>query len=238
MGQHFRPSQFSRDPQPDGTARVTGRTVALVALLAIVLLPLLLQLLPILLDQMRLVDLVQSYGLWGSTAFVGLHILATIIGVPGGVLTVVGGLLYGLVWGSLWSLLGATLGALAAFWLVRHLARDRIERWLGEGKRRRLFNAFDQAIHKNPWSFVLLVRFAPIAPFNLINYLFGITQIHWLPYGIGTLIGIIPGVMAYTWLGVAGNQAMHGQTWPLVAACCLLAGMSALPLLLKRKSAF
>lgn len=238
MDPQYRQPKSRQLSQTDRLAGAKERNAALIAVLAILLAPVLGRWLPILLDQMRLVDIVESYGLWGSAVFVCLHVVATIIGVPGGVLTIVGGLLYGLVWGSLWSLLGATLGAMAAFWIVRHLARDGIERWLGHGKRRRLFLAFDAAIHRHPWSFVLLVRFAPIAPFNLINYLFGITKIHWLPYSMGTLVGIIPGVMVYTWLGAAGDQAMHGQTGPLMIACCLLLGMSALPLLLKRNPVF
>ena len=189
--------------------------------------------LPLLFDQMRLVDTLDQQGVGATAIFVLLHIVATVMGVPGVVLTIVGGIFFGLVWGSLWSWVGATLGAIAAFWVARYLLHNWAERRIHD---RKLLSAFNQAIQRYPFSFVLIVRFAPISPFNLVNFLFGLTKIHWFPYSLGTLIGIIPGVVAYTWLGVTGEQAIQGQgTVPFLITCCLLALMSALPLLIRRR---
>ena len=70
---------------------------------------------------------------------------------------------------------------------------------------------FQIAILKQPLKFVLVIRLAPISPFNIVNFLFGLTSIHWLSYTLGTFIGIIPGTFAYTWLGVSGIQALSGS---------------------------
>ncbi|WP_299411655.1 TVP38/TMEM64 family protein [Acaryochloris sp. IP29b_bin.148] len=216
--------------------QVKGRKRLLVGIIGVVLLPFALRYVPLLFDQMHLVELVQAHGLWGSIIFILLHFVATVLGVPGVILTIVGGVLFGLIWGSILSLVGATLGAMGAFWMARYLLMDWAQRRV---RNRKLLCSFNQSVLRHPFSFVLIVRFAPISPFNLVNFLFGMTTIHWFPYSLGTLIGIIPGVMAYTWIGVAGNDAMHGKgPWPLVIACTCLAVLSAMPLLLRKKRSF
>lgn len=42
--------------------------------------------------------------------------------------------------------------------------------------------------HHEKLSQFLAVRFSPIAPFNLVNFLLGFTSIHWLPYSLGTWV--------------------------------------------------
>lgn len=219
-----------------GHRQVKGRRRLLAGVLGVLLLPLVIRYGPLLFDQMHLVEVVQSHGLWGYIIFLLLHIVATMLGVPGVILTIVGGILFGLLWGSVLSLVGATLGAMGAFWMARYLFLDWAQKRVRD---RKLLCSFNQAVLQHPFSFVLIVRFAPISPFNLVNFLFGMTTIHWFPYSLGTLIGIIPGVVAYTWIGVAGNEAMHGKgPWPLVIACTCLAILSAMPLLLRQKRSF
>ncbi|NJN73608.1 MAG: TVP38/TMEM64 family protein [Limnothrix sp. RL_2_0] len=159
--------------------------------------------------------------------FLGLYIVLTVVGMPGTVLTTVGGILFGLSWGTFWSVLGATLGALGAFWTARYLLKD----WLCQKFRHHpALHRLDQSVSKQPLSLVLTLRFAPISPFNLLNFLFGLTPIHWFPYTLGTFIGIIPGTMIYTWLGVSGKTAFSGgDRLPLIIALGLLTTLSLLP---------
>lgn len=207
--------------------------LALAALLGTLALPKLIEIIPLLFNQMRLLEELQQRGMWAVAIFILLHIGATIIGIPGVVLTLVGGVAFGLVWGSLWSLIGATLGAIGAFWAARSLLHDWAQRRI---RNRKLLTTFNNAIQNRPLAFVLMVRFAPISPFNLVNFLFGLTKIHWLPYSVGTLFGIIPGVVVYTWVGVTGNQALHGQNLgAFILACCALALLSAFPLFLQKR---
>lgn len=207
--------------------------LALASLLSVLALPKLLELIPLLFNQMRLMEELHQSGIWAVVVFILLHIGATVIGVPGVVLTLVGGGTFGLFWGSLWSLIGATSGAIGAFWMARSLLHDWIKRRIRDQK---LLTTFNDAIQERPFAFVLTVRFAPISPFNLVNFLFGLTEVHWIPYSLGTLIGIIPGVMAYTWVGVTGTQAMQGENLsPFIVACSLLALLSAVPLLARRR---
>ncbi|WP_216349371.1 TVP38/TMEM64 family protein [[Limnothrix rosea] IAM M-220] len=165
--------------------------------------------------------------------FLGLYIVLTIFGIPGTVLTTAGGIIFGLSWGTFWSVLGATLGALGAFLAARYLLRD----WaLSKFHRHHVLKRIRAAVHRNPLTLVLAMRFAPITPFNLINFLFGLTPIHWVPYTLGTFIGIIPGTILYTWLGVSGKTAFSGgDRLPFIFALTILCLLSVIPPLFLEK---
>lgn len=178
----------------------------------------------------------QEYSCCAAGLFVLIYTILTVIGIPGTILTVAGGLVFGLSWGTFWSVLGATLGAMGAFWTARYLLHKQIEKRFGHHQ---ALIKFNQAVTSKPFAFVLAVRFAPISPFNVVNFLFGLTSIHWFPYSLGTFIGIIPGTLAYTWLGVSGMEALEGgEKTSLFLAIGLLTLLSAIPLLFKYRNKF
>ncbi|HHP7245297.1 MAG TPA: TVP38/TMEM64 family protein [Elainellaceae cyanobacterium] len=164
--------------------------------------------------------------------FVLAHIIAAAIGLPGVVLVIAGGAVFGLVWGTVWSVIGATLGAIVAFIIARYLMRDWVERRFG---RHRALTWLNQAVTCNAISCVLAIRFTPISPFNIVNFLLGLTSITIKPYIIGTAVGIIPGTLVYTWLGVTGGEAMRGEEiTTFVLALMALIGLSILPAIARK----
>lgn len=173
-----------------------------------------------------------SLGPWAPIGYIPLYALATIAFVPGTTFGLAGGILFGPVWGSLWNLLGATLGATLAFLLARYIAGDRVERKAG-GFLKRLIEGIDA----EGWRFVAFVRLVPLFPFNLSNYALGLTRIPLLPYIVATLTCMVPGVVAYTWLGYAGRAALTGDTDAVrygLLAPGLLAAIVLLPRLVGR----
>jgi uncharacterized membrane protein YdjX (TVP38/TMEM64 family) len=204
-----------------------------VGLLIVVLcLPFLFKAIPLLLDRLRTIR-PELFGPWAAVLFVGLYTAATTIGFPAVMLTILGGFWFGLFWGSLWSAIGATLGAVGAFFLARSLLHDWIQQRF---EHHPLLVKFNQATATNPLSFILTVRFVPISPFTVMNFLFGLTKISGWVYTLGTLIGILPWVITYTWVGVAGQQTLQGGSpVPLAIAGSILTIVSALPLLRRKR---
>ncbi|MEA5466235.1 TVP38/TMEM64 family protein [Leptothoe sp. PORK10 BA2] len=194
------------------------------------------QLVSFLLDHQALTELMHNAGRWRVVVFIGAHTIAAAVGVPGTVLAVLGGALFGLIWGTLWSILGATAGAVVAFWLARYLLHDWFKRRFSQHPRfQGLFHRLDHTMQHQSLSCVLAIRFAPVSPFNAVNFLFGLTNIAITPYALGTLIGIIPGTMAYTWLGVTGVNALRGGNWlPVILCLSLLMGLSLVPIFVQK----
>jgi uncharacterized membrane protein YdjX (TVP38/TMEM64 family) len=136
----------------------------------------------------------------GLAAFVGAYVLATILFLPGLLLTLAGGFTFGLVWGTIGVSIGSTGGAAAAFLLGRTLLRDAIERRVSQSPR---FAAIDRAVGRHGAKIVLLVRLSPVFPFNLMNYAFGLTRIRFWPYVLASWIGMLPATVMYVYLGSA-----------------------------------
>ncbi len=173
-----------------------------------------------------------SLGLWAPVGYVALFALATVAFVPGAIFAFAGGAFNGPIWGSLWNLAGATLGATLAFLVARYIARGWVERKAG-GLLKRLIHGVDA----EGWRFVAFVRLVPLFPFNLSNYVLGLTRIPLHHYAIATFVCMAPGAVAYTWLGYAGRGALAGETDAVrygLLALGLLAAIALLPRLIGR----
>jgi uncharacterized membrane protein YdjX (TVP38/TMEM64 family) len=143
-------------------------------------------------------------GAWAPLAFVLGYILATVALVPGSILTLAAGALFGLWKGAVLAFIAATLGAAAAFLVGRHLARDFVHRRLGGDQR---VAAIDRAIGDHGRKIVFLLRLSPAFPFNLLNYLLGLTTVRFTDYLIASL-GMLPGTFLYVYYGkIVGDVA-------------------------------
>jgi uncharacterized membrane protein YdjX (TVP38/TMEM64 family) len=163
-----------------------------------------------LLDRDFLSAYLQGLGMWTVPLYIATYILVTVLGLPITIHTLTGGAIFGLVWGTIWSILAATVGAVGAFWLTRSLFQD----WaIAKFSSHKLLQKMNRAFDRNPVNLVLMLRFAPIAPFNLVNFLLALTPIDLHTYTLATAIGIIPGTIAYTWLGFSGKTALQQGDW-------------------------
>ena len=184
------------------------------------------------LDVAALEAWVNGAGAAAPLIFIGLYGLATVLFLPGAVLTLAGGALFGPLWGTLYNLIGATLGASLAFLIARHLAGD----WV-QARAKGLIGRLIQGVEAEGWRFVAFTRLVPLFPFNLLNYALGLTRIRLLPYLLATLVFMLPGALAYTYLGFVGREAMAGSEGLIrnaLIALALLAAVAFLPRLIAR----
>ena len=179
------------------------------------------------LDAAALEAWVDRFGAAGPLIFMLLYAVATVLFLPGSVITLAGGALFGPVWGALYNLTGATLGALLAFLVARYLAADAVERRAG-GRVKQLIDG----VEREGWRFVAFTRLVPLFPFNLLNYALGLTRIRLLHYLLATYLCMLPGALAYTYLGYAGREAVaggEGMVQKGLLALALLAVVAFLP---------
>jgi uncharacterized membrane protein YdjX (TVP38/TMEM64 family) len=177
-------------------------------------------------------DWIGNLGPWGPVIFVGLYVVATVLFVPGSVLTLGAGAVFGVVLGSVCVSISATLGATAAFLVGRYLARDAIARRIAKNEK---FATIDRAVADEGWKIVLLTRLSPVFPFTLLNYAFGLTRVKLSHYVLASWLGMIPGTVMYVYLGSlvnvgAGHRQRTTGEWvlyglglmfPLFAVACL-----------------
>jgi uncharacterized membrane protein YdjX (TVP38/TMEM64 family)/rhodanese-related sulfurtransferase len=173
---------------------------------------------------------IKGSGAVAPLLFMLLYAVATVLFLPGSVLTLAGGALFGPVLGTVYNLTGATLGATLAFLIARYLASDWIAAKAG-GRTRQLING----VEGEGWRFVAFVRLVPLFPFNLLNYALGLTRLRLLHYIIATYVFMLPGAIAYTYLGYAGREAVAGGEGLIqkgLLALALLAVVAFLPRLI------
>ncbi|MBE0616001.1 MAG: TVP38/TMEM64 family protein [Burkholderiales bacterium] len=166
-------------------------------------------------------------GVWAPLAFVALYAAATVVFLPGSVLTLAAGALFGAIPGALYSLTGATLGATLAFLVARYLAADLVAPRAG-GRLRQLI----EGVEAEGWRFVAVVRLVPLLPFNLVNYTLGLTRIPLFAYAATSFVCMFPGALIYAWLGHAGREALaggDGAASSALLALVLLARVAFLP---------
>lgn len=184
------------------------------------------------LDPSLVESAVRDLGPWAPAGHVVLFALGTIVFLPGAIFGLAGGLLFGPLWGTILNLAGATLGATAAFLVGRFVAADWV-RGLAGPHLQRLIDGVDA----EGWRFVAFVRLVPLFPFNLTNYALGLTRISLGDYVLSSAICMLPGTLAYTWLGYAGREAAVGNAAAIrygLLALAVLAAVAFLPRLIRR----
>ncbi|TWU51988.1 TVP38/TMEM64 family protein [Rubripirellula reticaptiva] len=163
---------------------------------------------------------ISGLGLWGPVVLVLLYIVATILFVPGTILTLVAGALFGLGIGTVIVSIGSTIGASFAFLIARYVARDKVIE-MAKGSRR--FGAIDRAIAEGGWKIVGLLRLSPAIPFNLQNYLYGLTPVRFWPYAVTSWIAMLPGTFLYVYLGHVTGAAVGADRQRSTAEWAMLA---------------
>lgn len=169
----------------------------------------------------------KRFGYFGPIVFIAIYAVATVAFVPGSILTLAGGAIFGPVFGAIWNLSGATLGATGAFLIARYVAGGWVARRAG-GRLAAVIGGVEQ----EGWRFVAFIRLVPLFPFNLVNYAFGLTRIRLVEFVLASVVFMVPGTIAYTYLGYAGRAVAAGEAGAIkvgIIALALLAAVAFLP---------
>ncbi|WCJ34830.1 SNARE associated Golgi protein family [Euphorbia peplus] len=152
---------------------------------------------------------IEGYGPAGYALFVAVYAGLEILAIPAIPLTMSAGLLFGSLIGTIIVSISGTVAASVAFLIARYFARDRILK-LVEGNKK--FLAIDKAIGENGFRVVTLLRLSPLLPFSLGNYLYGLTSVKFVPYVLGSWLGMLPGTWAYVSAGAFGRAIIQEES--------------------------
>lgn len=154
----------------------------------------------------KLEDWSEELGIWSPLMFGLVYVAAVVALIPGSALTLAAGALFGLVGGTIVASLASTTGAALAFLISRYLARASIRARL---LRYPKFDAIDKAVSESGWRIVALLRLSPAIPFNVQNYLYGLTGIRFWPYVLTSWLAMLPATFLYVYLGDVGREGLQ-----------------------------
>ncbi|XP_013697104.1 TVP38/TMEM64 family membrane protein slr0305 [Brassica napus] len=152
---------------------------------------------------------IEGYGPAGYALFIAVYAGLEILAIPALPLTMSAGLLFGSLVGTIIVSVSGTMAASVAFLIARYFARERILK-LVEGNKK--FLAIDKAIGENGFRVVTLLRLSPLLPFSLGNYLYGLTSVKFVPYVLGSWLGMLPGSWAYVSAGAFGRAIIQEES--------------------------
>lgn len=149
---------------------------------------------------------IEGLGFWGPAIFALIYGAWATAFLPGAALTLVGGAIFGLGIGLVTVWVGASIAMALSFVIARYLARRRIEEMARSNPR---FAAIDRAIEDGGWKIVALLRLSPVVPFNLQNYVYGLTPIGFWTCWLTSIFAILPGTFLYVYLGHVAGQGLQ-----------------------------
>lgn len=175
----------------------------------------------------------------------GLFVLAYVaivaFSLPGAaVASVTGGFLFGLGLGTTFNVLAATIGAAAIFLAARAGLGASLSAKLdaSEGAVKKL----KSGLRDNEVSVLFLLRLVPAVPFFVANLLPALVGVKFRNFLWTTALGIIPGALVFTWIGVGlGEVFDRGESpdlsllWEpqIIAPILGLCVLAALPIIIK-----
>jgi len=177
---------------------------------------------------------IKNLGYLAPFIFIIFYSFAPTLFMPITPLSITAGVLFGPVAGTFYSVVGATLGASVTFLVSRYLLKDFVDKY---SHNKILF--IKRRVEKDGWKFIAISRITPIFPFNIQNYIFGLTEIKLSTFFITSLFSLIPGSFFYVYLGYTGSQAVKnpaGSLYQIIIAVILSLILFSIPYLIKKTS--
>ena len=142
------------------------------------------------------------------------YVTLVVFSLPGAaVASVSGGYLFGLGGGLIINVTAASTGATLLFVLVRYGLKS------FNYNKSNTFNSnfvfrIKNALTINQVSIMLILRLVPVVPFFLANILPALVGVRLFNFIWTTIIGIIPGGIVFTWIGVGVGEVFDRNEYP------------------------
>lgn len=136
-----------------------------------------------------------NFGSLAPVAYILLYTLRPVLFIPALFLNLASAVLFGPLWGIVYILLGGLGSASLCYYLARHTNFEFVnkiaDKWWG---------FVDKYSPQSDFKKMLCLRIVPIFPYDPISFLAGLSKIPYKTYALATLLGMIPGAVAYNFL--------------------------------------
>ncbi len=164
-------------------------------------------------------------------AYIFLYALRPLTLFSSVLLTLAGGFVFGPLWGVVYTVIGANLSATVAYFVGRYFGAGVLDDESSQG----MVQRYARRMRANSFETVLIMRLI-FLPYDLVNYLAGFLRINYWSFILATIIGSIPGTIAFVFLGAAltpaelSNLFMTGETptldWRILAISFVMFAVS------------
>lgn len=164
---------------------------------------------------------------WSPLAVLAAYLISGLLAVPVSLMALLTILVFGPIPGMLYALGGATASAAFGFALGHLLGRNTV-RQLASAR----LNRLTRRLASRGLIAVITIRLLPVAPFGVVNIMAGASSLGCGVFLLGTVIGLVPGVLALTLIAeriVAAVRHPDAATYTLLvltgAAVAATAGL-------------
>ncbi len=139
----------------------------------------------------------EVFGAWTVLAYILAYTIAVWIPHLATILTVVGGLLFGPVYAFFLVITLSTFASGLPFLFARKINKQKVQQWL----EKKGYKKYIHKVNKDSFLYVVYLRLLPILPYELQNYLIGLTNISLKKFYLATGLGLLPGTLGLVLLG-------------------------------------
>lgn len=133
---------------------------------------------------------------------IGLYALKSIsIIFPLIVLNISAGMLFSPFWAIMVNIIGSFVVSAIPYYIGRFMGRSIAMKVMR--KHKKFDDMTKMPIVQNPWFYSYFLRVISILPGDLVSMLLGSIKLKFMPYILGSLLGIFPGMLAATFMGTA-----------------------------------
>lgn len=138
-----------------------------------------------------------SYGNFAAVIFVVIYSLKPVaLVVPASLLSILAGNIFGPIYAFVLSMIGCFFAASLAFFLAHMLGKPFVDKVL----RGKIFK-LDGRIEKHGFLIMLIMRLSFVFPYDPLSYAAGLTKMKYTDFILGTMLGIIPEMLSYSFMG-------------------------------------
>ncbi|MBV4440331.1 TVP38/TMEM64 family protein [Clostridium tyrobutyricum] len=145
----------------------------------------------------KLRNYIQSYGKFSVFIFIIIYSFKPVLFIiPSSLMSILAGSIYGPYVAAILSMIGCFGSATVAFFLARFFGRTFVDKVL-RGKALKL----DNNIEKYGFKIMTMMRLSFVFPFDPLSYASGLSKMKYRDFILGTLIGIFPEMITYSFMG-------------------------------------
>ena len=175
-------------------------------------------------------EILKNYKNLAPFIYIFAYSIAPVFFIPPSPFGLIAGIFFGSFWGIIYSLIGTVIGATICFYLAKYFLGNWIREKIVDSRFENLFND----VRKNGWKIVAITRLIPLFPYNLLNYVFGLTEIRFSHYIIASFIFSIPSCATYVIFGDSILDVINGKfTLKFYIAILLFITLSISPIIYK-----